>query len=44
MDLALMVIMDLFFIGDELTSFLGITGDIGDGYGEFNFQVEFNGC
>ena len=35
--------MYLFSIVDELASFLGITGDIGDGYGEFDFQVEFDG-
>jgi len=44
MDLAFMVIMDLFFIVDELSSLFGVTGDIGEGNGEFNFQVEFNGC
>jgi len=42
--LAVMMIMDLVFVLDKLASLLGIAGNIGDRYWQFNLQVEFNGC
>jgi len=42
--LAVMMIMDLVFVLDKPASLLGITGNIGERHGQFNLQVEFNGC
>ena len=33
----------LVVVDDDLAALLGITCDIGDGYGQFNFKMEFNG-
>ena len=42
-DLGLMMFMALLFILDDLAYLLSIPCDIGDGYGQFNFKMEFNG-
>lgn len=42
-DLTLVMVGYLFFVGNELASFLGIPGDIAESNGQFNFQMEFNG-
>jgi len=40
-----MMLMNLLFILDDLTSFLGIACNIGDSYWQLNFLGEFStGC